>query len=295
MMRASMLLLAALLTAPLQAQPLRLLDDSGHEVVLERPAQRIVSIAPHITELLFAAGAGDRIVGVDEYSDYPAAALKLPRIGRHTSIDLEAIVALQPDLVIGWASGNRMPQLARLADLGIPLYLNEIRDIADIATSIETMGRLTGSTEATSVAARLRARADAITARPQPRHRLSVFYQIWERPLMTVNGAHLISQAIELCGGYNVFADQPTLAPAVGIESVLAADPQVIFAAGSSAQSPDWPTHWRQWPQLAAVRSDNLFTLDPDIVQRPTPRFLDGVEAMCEALDTARSKYPSGD
>ena len=295
MIRAALLLLAALLTAPLQAQPLRLLDDSGHEVVLERPAQRIVSIAPHITELLFAAGAGDRIVGVDEHSDYPAAAQKLPRIGRHASLDLEAIVALQPDLVIGWASGNRMPQLARLADLGIPLYLNEIRDIDDIATSIETMGRLTGSTGAAGVAARLRARADAIAARPQPRLRLSVFYQIWERPLMTVNGAHLISQAIDLCGGYNVFADLPTLAPTVGIESVLAADPQVIFAAGSSAQNPGWLTHWRQWSKLAAVRSDNLFALNPDIVQRPTPRFLDGVEAMCDALDAARSKHPSSD
>lgn len=290
-MRRIALLLIALLTAlPATAQTLRFIDDSGREVVLDGPAKRIVSLAPHVTELLFAAGAGDALVGVDEFSDFPPAARALPRIGRHSGLDLEAIAALRPDLVIGWASGNRMPELQRLEGLGIALYLNEIRRIDDIAASIETFGRMSGSASAAQAAADLRERAARIASRPAVDAPLTVFYQIWDRPLMTVNGEHLISQALTLCGGRNVFGNLPALAPVVGVESVLAADPQVIFAAGSTALNRDWIAHWRRWPQLAAVREGNLFEVDADIVHRPTPRFLDGVEALCAALDAARRR-----
>lgn len=294
MMRTLIALLASLIALPVIAQEVRLTDDTGRELRLDGPAQRIVSIAPHITELLFAAGAGERIVGVDEFSDHPAAAKALPRIGRHSSLDLEAILALKPDLVIGWASGNRMPQLQNLERLGIPLYLNEIRSIDDIAASIETFGRITASPSALHGAARLRERIATLAARKHTGPRLRVFYQIWHQPLMTVNGQHLISQAVSLCGGQNVFAALKPLAPTVGIESVLAADPEVIIASGSTADSPAWLQDWRRWPQLAAVREDQLVAIDPDIVQRPTPRFLDGVEAMCAALDRARQKKSDG-
>lgn len=290
MRRIALLLIALLLAPPAGAEALRFVDDAGREVVLDAPARRIVSLAPHVTELLFAAGAGEYLVGVDEYSDHPAAARALPRIGRHSGLDLEAILALQPDVVIGWASGNRMPELQRIEALGVALYLNEIRRIEDIAASIETFGRLTASPSAPQAAAALRQRATAIRTRPAAEHVVSVFYQIWDRPLMTVNGAHLISEALTLCGGRNVFAALPALAPVVGVESVLAADPQVIFAAGSNAQNRDWLAQWRRWPQLAAVRKDNLFEVQADIVQRPTPRFLDGVETLCDALDAARQR-----
>jgi iron complex transport system substrate-binding protein len=287
-------LLAGLVALPAPAQELHITDDTGRELRLDGPARRIVSIAPHVTELLFAAGAGDRIVGVDEYSDYPATAKTLPRIGRHSSLDLEAIAALKPDLVIGWASGNRMPQLRGLERLGIPLYLNEIRRIDDIAASIETFGLITASVEATHAAARLREQIAGFAARKHAGSPLRVFYQIWDQPLMTVNGDHLISQAVSLCGGENVFAALTTLAPTVGIESVLRADPEVIIASGSTADSPAWLQDWRRWPQLHAVQNDRLIAVPPDIVQRPAPRFLDGVEAICSALEQARQNK-SGD
>lgn len=282
--------LLCLLALPVLAQALRLTDDTGKELRLDGPARRIVSIAPHITELLFAAGAGPLIVGVDEYSDYPAPAKNLPRIGRHSSLDLEAILALKPDLVIGWASGNRMPQLQGLERLGIPLYLSDIRRIDDIAATIETFGHITASATAAPAAAQLRRRIATLAGREHTGARLRVFYQIWHQPLMTVNGEHLISQAVTLCGGENVFAGLSTLAPAVGIESVLIANPEVIIASGSTADSPAWLQDWRRWPQLNAVRHERLVTIPPDIVQRPTPRFLDGVEAICAALDRARQK-----
>lgn len=283
-------LLAGLLALPVHAQQIRITDDTGREIRLDGPARRIVSIAPHVTELLFAAGAGAHVVGADEFSDYPQEARRLPRIGRHSSLDLEAILALKPDLVIGWASGNRMPQLQRLEQLGIPLYLNEIRRIDDIAASIEAFGRIAGSPGAAEAAQRLRERAARIAARKRDGARLRVFYQIWNQPLMTVNGEHLISHAIALCGGVNVFADLPTLAPMISVESVLAADPEIIVASGSGAEHPRWLDDWRRWPMLTAVRRDQLLAIPPDLVQRPTPRFLEGMEQLCAALDRARDR-----
>lgn len=284
-------LLAIALSLPAFAERLRIVDDAGRTVLLPRPAQRIISIAPHITELLFAAGAGDRIVGADEFSDYPLEAKALPRIGRHSSLDLEAIVALKPDIVIGWESGNRMPQLDQLERLGIPLYLNEIRSIGDIARSIEGFGTIAGTGDAAhAAAAALRARTENLATQQTTRIPLRVFYQIWNRPLMTVSGKHLISEAIERCGGRNVFAGLAQLAPTISIESVLAANPDVILASGADADRPEWLDDWKRWPELAAVGSDSLYAIPPDILQRPTPRFIDGVEAVCAALERTRTR-----
>lgn len=294
-MRRVLIAVLASLACTVDATGLRILDDAQRTVELSTPATRIVSIAPHVTELLFAAGAGDRVVGVDEFSDHPPAARALPRIGRHSGLDLEAIVALRPDLVVGWASGNRMPQLDRLESLGIPLYLNEIRSIGDIATSIETFGRLAGTqTVARAAADALRQRADALPTHGQA-SRLRVFYQVWDRPLMTINGEHLISRAIERCGGQNVFASLSQLAPTVSVEGVLAADPQAIFATRIDDKDPTGLDQWQRWPDLAASRHDNLLALPADLLQRPGPRFIDGVEALCAALDEARARIAQPD
>lgn len=288
------LLLCTAYASARDTAPLQLTDDAGRRVELPAPARRIVSLAPHVTELLFAAGAGDRVVGVDEFSDFPEAAAKLPRIGRHSGLDLEAIVALRPDLVIGWASGNRMPQLDRLEALGIPLYLNEIREIDDIATSLETFGRLAGTPGPSAEAATaLRARNLALARRAPGRAPLRVFYQIWDRPPMTVNGEHLISRAITLCGGQNAFTGLPQLAPVISEESVLAAAPQAIVVSATRAGPPAWLEMWKRWPQLPAVAAGNLLVMPPDVLQRPTPRFIDGIEALCALLDSARGRLAS--
>ncbi len=294
-MRILLLTMLACLTVASHANDVRVIDDAQRSVELSAPATRIISIAPHVTELLFAAGAGDRVVGVDEFSDHPPAARALPRIGRHSGLDLEAIVALRPDLVVGWASGNRMPQLDRLDALGIALYLNEIRSIEDIATSIETLGRLAGTQPVARIAAdALRDRAEALRAGPKG-ERLRVFYQVWDRPLMTINGEHLISRAIERCGGQNVFAPLSQLAPTVSVEGVLAANPQVILATRVDDTTQTGLAEWRRWPDLAANRHDNLLALPADLLQRPGPRFIDGVEALCAALDEARSRIAQSD
>lgn len=282
------LLLSSLLSLPASAQ-LRIVDDDGRELELPGPAQRIVSLAPHVTELLFAAGAGDKVVGVVSYSDYPPQAQKLPQVGGYTQIDLEAVAALKPDLVVGWKSGNRNTHLDRLQALGIPLYLNEPRSLDAVAHSLQQFGRLAGTeTVADAAAARFRERRAALAARYRERPPVRTFYQIWDRPLMTINDQHLIADVIRLCGGVNVFGTLDKLAPAIGVEAVVAADPEAIIASGMDANRPEWLNQWARWPHLQATSAGNLFFIPPELIQRHTPRILDGAERLCEQLEIAR-------
>lgn len=266
-------------------------DDTGGVVELAAPARRIVSLAPHATEILYVAGAGDYLVGAVEYSDYPEAAMRIPRVGSYAGLDLERIVALRPDLVIAWQSGNPPAQVERLRALGLAVYVSEPRHIEDVATNIERLGRLAGTTDAALRAAQaFRQRHDGLRRRYAGRPPVTVFYQIWDQPLMTVNGRQLISDVIRLCGGRNVFADLPILAPTVDVEAVLAADPEAIVASGAGAARPEGLDAWRHWPQLRAVQRDNLFVVPPDVLQRHGPRILDGAEHLCAALEAARGR-----
>lgn len=266
-------------------------DDLGQTVTLAQPARRIVSLAPHVTEMLFAAGAGDYLVGTVSYSDYPEAAKRIPRVGGYTSLDLEAVVALRPDLIVAWKSGNAAHQLEKLRALGFAVYVTEPRNIEDVPSNIERLGLLVGTAPvAQKTATAFRARHDALRRRYGGRPPVNVFYQIWDRPLMTVNGEHLISDVLRLCGGHNVFASLPVLAPKVDTEAVLATDPEIIVASGMGEARPEWLDDWRRWQRLKAVRNDNLFFVPPELLQRHTPRILDGAERLCAAFDQARAR-----
>ncbi len=263
-------------------------DDTGRRVSVARPAQRVVSLAPHVTELLFAAGAGALIVGTPEYSDYPEDATRIPRVGNASGLDLERITALRPDLIVAWQSGNPSWVLDRILQSNTTIFLSEPRKIEDIASNIERIGLLTGNAEVASQASqRFRARYHSLRSIYAQRSPVTVFYQVWSEPLMTINGAHLISAVIRLCGGVNVFADLPILVPRVGVEAVLQAQPQAIIAAG--ARDSQALAGWRKWPQLQAVRKGNLFLIPYDEIARHTPRVLDGAEHLCTALDQARN------
>lgn len=265
-------------------------DDTGRRVVLEQPARRIVSLAPHVTELLFAAGAGERVVAAVSYSDYPEAARALPRVGAYDRFSIEQVLAHDPDLVVGWQTGNPEGSLERLRRLGPALFVTEPRGLEDIASNLERLGRLAGTDEvAARAAARFRERLEALLARYAGRPRLEVFYEIWNDPLMTVNGEHLISAIIRGCGGRNVFADLPAIASRISVEAVLARDPEVVIASGMDAERPEWLDEWKQWPELAAVRRNQLYFIPPDTLQRHTPRVLEGMERMCRVLEDARS------
>ncbi|ROR32050.1 cobalamin-binding protein [Inmirania thermothiophila] len=286
MMRAAAVLWLVL--AALPAAAVTATDDRGVTVRLAAPARRIVSLAPHATELLFAAGAGGRIVGAVEWSDYPPEARAIPRVGGYRALDLERIVALHPDLVVGWASGNGAA-LTRLEAAGLAVFATEPRRLEDIAAAIEALGRLAGTEErAGEAAARFRARLAALRARWSGRRPVRVFYQVWDRPLITVGGPQIISRLIELCGGRNVFAQLAELAPTVTVEAVIAADPDaIVFGLREGREG--WAAFWRRFPFLRAVGRGHLIGLDADLLQRPTPRLLDGAERLCRALEAVRS------
>lgn len=286
------LVLLLFTSLPLQAE-IAVQDDAGRQVVLAQPAMRIISLAPHITEQLYAIGAGGQLVGAVDYSDYPEAAKELPRVGGYSRLDLEAILSLRPDLVVGWQSGNDSRQLERLEALGLTVYRSEPRELADIASGMRRLGILSGRREgAAGQAEHFMQTLQQLAAMNRDRPRLRVFYQIWNRPLMTINGEHLISDVIRLCGGENVFADLPALTPTVSVEAVLAADPQMIFASGMGEERPEWLDEWRRWSTLQAVSNAQLHFIPPELLQRATPRLLQGAERMCRMINRAQA---SGD
>lgn len=286
--------ITAILTAPLcqaenAADDVRVLDDDGREVVLATPALRIVSLAPHLTENLFAVGAGEQIVGATSFSDHPEAATEIPRVGSYKRADMERIVAMKPDLVVAWASGNDRAQIERMIELGLTVYISEPRDFEGIATTLERLGQLTGHRDAGEEAAtELREGSRALAERYRDAAPVTVFYQVWEKPLMTINDEHLINEAITICGGDNVFGDLERLVPRIDRESVLKADPEAIAAGGMGEDRQDWLEAWREWPELQAVREENLFFIPPSLLQRHTPRVLEGTRQLCEQLDSVR-------
>ena len=289
------LVLACCLPGLAAAQAVSVVDDSGATVRLERPARRIVSLAPHVTENLYAAGAGDRLVGTVDYSDYPEAAKKLPRVGGYSRIDLEAVAALKPDLVIAWSSGNAPGHVAKLKAMGLPVFLSQPDRIEDVAGLLEKFGRLAGTgAVADAAASRYRTRLQELRRQYSGRPAVRTFYQIWKEPLMTVGGKQIISDAIRLCGGDNVFAAVLQMAPRVSQEAVLAKNPEVIVASGMGEARPEWLDDWRRWPQLLAVSRDNLFFVPPELIQRHTPRLLEGTERLCQHLETARARRSGG-
>jgi iron complex transport system substrate-binding protein len=285
-------LLAALLLWPAlgQGAAVGARDDAGNSVALAQPARRVVSLAPHVTELLFAAGGGERVVGVMNYSDYPEAARRLPLIGSNDQIDIERVLALKPDLLVVWQSGNTARQLEQLRALGIPIFYSEPRALDDVAASLTRFGRLLGTDQAAQAAAQAyRARVAALTARYAQRAPVRVFYQIWDKPLFTLNGEHIVSDALRVCGGQNVFAEMKVVAPSVGIEAVLQRDPEAIV--GDERQGRGAGVNlWRPYKGLLAVRRDNLFTLDGERLTRATPRMLDSVQTLCDKLELARRR-----
>lgn len=286
-------LLATAAMAGTAAADIRMVDDHGRTVALAQPARRIVSLAPHVTELLYAAGAGERIVGAVDYSDYPEAAKSIPRVGSNRQLDLERILTLKPDLIVVWLHGNAQRQLDRLLTLGIPVFYNEPQRLGDIARSIEQFGRLAGTEAAAQRAARaFSARETDLRARYAGRPPVRVFYQIWEKPLMTINGQHLISDVLRLCGGHNIFADLAPRVPVLATETVVAADPEAIGTALIGAEVRKGLDSWKKWPRITASARDNFFYIPSDFISRHTPRILEGAQQMCESLEAARLKRP---
>ena len=290
MRRALIWLATALLGAgSAQAAPASVRDDTGATITLAQPARRVISLAPHLTELVFAAGGGAQLVGVTRYSDHPAEALKLPQVGDAFALNLEAIAALKPDLVLLWSSGTNERAKAQLRALKIAVYESEIRSVDGIAATLRALGTLMG-TEPVASAAALQLQTDwrALNQTYAQRAPVRVFYQLWHEPLMTLNGEHLISSAITACGGVNVFAALPTLTSTVSWEAAVKADPQLIATAATNAADAHLQGWQRFSARVSAVRDGRYALVSGDLIARMGPRFVQGAQQLCEAIDKAR-------
>jgi len=287
--------LAVVHAAPLAAAR-AVTDDGGRSVTLPAAPLRIASLSPGATEMLFAAGAGSEVVATVEYSDVPAEARRVPRLGDAVAIDLERLVRIRPDVVVAWPSGGNPAQREKIARLGIPVYEQEARRLADLAGSVRRLGALAGTAAQAEVAARgIEARLAALartygggTQGAHPR----VLLEVWNRPLYTVGGRHLMTDALELCGARNVFADLPEPAPVVDIEAVIARDPDVIVAAGPPGESAAWLTDWKRFGTLQAVRNGRLIAFEDQALSRLGPSVLDATEALCRAIAGAGGRRP---
>jgi iron complex transport system substrate-binding protein len=270
------------------AQPVSIVDDRGKNVTLAAPAQRIVALAPHLAELAFDAGAGTRLVGVARFSDFPPAARDIPQVGDAAQVDVERIVALKPDLILAWKSGNLPGAIVRLESLGYPVHASEPARLSDVPRLLRAIGALADtSASAEKAAAEFERQIAALRKRYAAARKVRVFYEIWRKPLLTVNGAHLISDVIGSCGGENVFADLRPLTPNVTLEALIAAKPDVILGGTRPGSDEAYAREWRA-QAMEPLRVLPVFYVDPDLMQRPTRRILKGAEAICAHLEKVR-------
>jgi iron complex transport system substrate-binding protein len=284
--------LAAQLLVPISGHSaITVRDDDGAEVTVAKPAQRVISLAPHITELLFAAGGGSQVVGVVSYSDFPEEAKKIPQIGSNRELDLERIIALKPDLIVVWRHGSPDRQIEMVRKLGVPIFHSEPQHLEDIADNVAKLGQLMGTDAiAKPTAARLRTQLTDLRTRYAHRSVVRSFYQVWDHPLYTLNGKQIVSDALRLCGGENVFAALAVTAPVVSVEAVLQENPEAIF--GTAEKNYGGVNLWKEYGMLTAVRNGNLFTVDGQLMNRAGPRMIAGAAQLCEKLELARSHRP---
>jgi len=278
---------ALLASAAASAAPITVRDDDGNVVTLQKPAQRVIAMAPHVTELLFTAGAGDKIVGAVTYSDYPEAAKKIPRVGDNRLIDLERVAAMKPDLIVIWMHGGFERQIEGLRKLGIPLFHSEPAKLEGIADNVVRLGQLMGTeTVANAAAEDIRQQFAAMTRQYAKRPPVRLFYQVWDKPLYTLSNKSIVGDAIRLCGGVNIFGDLKVTAPVVSIEAVLQENPEAIF--GTSEKDYGSVNLWKPYPNMLAVKNNNLFRLDGELLNRAGPRMVTGTKALCEKIEEAR-------
>jgi len=263
-------------------------DDDGNTVTVQKPARRVISLAPHVTELLFAAGGGSHVVGVVAYSDFPEAAKKVQQVGSNRELDLERIIALKPDLFVVWRHGSSERQIEMIRKLGVPVFHSEPHKLEDIPASLLKLGQLMGTEDlARPAAADLGRQLASLRAKYANRPPVRSFYQVWDKPLYTLNGEHIVSDALRLCGGENIFARLPVTAPVVSVEGVLQENPEAIFA--TAEKNYGGVGMWKPYGSLTAVRNDNLFTIDGNLLNRAGPRMIAGAAMLCEKLELARS------
>jgi iron complex transport system substrate-binding protein len=284
--RLALLCLASVPALSATTPGVSVVDDTGRTVTLARTPQRIVSIAPGATEMLFAAGAGERVIATVEFSDEPAEAKSVPRIGDAEAIDMERLVALRPDVVVVWEGGSNVAQVNRLERLQVPLYRHKVEKLADIPASLRRLGDLAGTR---AVADKAALDVESRLARLQKLYGKSsnptVLLEVWNRPIYTVGGSHMMTDSLRLCGARNVFADLKEQGPSVDMEAVIGRDPAIIVAVAPPGVGAEWLAEWKRFGTMRAVKNGRLIVLEDQRLSRLGPSTVSGTEALCEAIN----------
>jgi len=279
-----------LLIISFNSSAVQVTDDEGSIFEFSQPVKRIISLAPHATELLFAAGASDQVVGTVSYSDFPDAAKKIPVIGGYNRVDIEAIMSKNPDLIVAWSGGNSLDQISKLKSLGFKVFISEPKQFIDVAENIRSMGQFMATQKiAEQEALNFLNELAQLKKDYPPSESVTVFYQVWNEPLMTISDDHLIGQVIKFCSGKNVFGSLTAIAPRVSIEAVIEKNPDVIIA-GMTKDRQQWLTSWDKWSVIKAVKKKQVYPIDASLVIRQTPRILLGTRKVCEILNSVRVK-----
>lgn len=283
--------LISTLATPIAQAAISVTDDLGTTITLARPAQKIISLSPHVTELVFAAGAGDHLIGTVKYSDYPEAAKAIPRVGDNRQLDIERIIAMKPDLLVVWMHGAFERQLEPLRKSGIPYYFSDPHKLEDVPATLLKLGTLFGTEKQAQIAAaEFSQQLNQLIAHYQNKPKVRTFYQVWSKPIYTLNDKNIVSDAIRICGGENIFGHLSAAAPVVGLESVIQENPEVILTGDSKLQATSGLEQWKDIKNLLAVKNNNLIVVDGDLLNRAGPRIIEGAKAVCAALDQARNR-----
>lgn len=264
-------------------------DDAGNVITLASPAKRIISLSPHVTEMIFAAGAGEQIIGTVKYSDYPAAAKAIPRVGDNRQLDIERIIAMKPDLLVVWMHGAFERQLEPLRKSGIPYFFSEPHKLEQIPETLLKLGSLFGTEkQARAAAGAFSQQLLQLSARYQKQSTVRTFYQVWGKPIFTLNDKNIVSDVIRVCGGKNIFGHLSAAAPTLSTEAVIQENPELILSGDSENQGVSGIEQWKTFGTMLAVKNRNLVAIDGDQLNRAGPRIIDGAKAVCEAMDSAR-------
>ena len=265
-------------------------DDAGNVITLAKPARRIISLSPHVTELIFAAGAGEQIIGTVNYSDYPAAAKAIPRVGDNRQLDIERIIAMKPDLLVVWMHGAYERALEPLRKSGIPYFFSEPHKLEQIPETLLKLGTLFGTEKQAQISANaFREQLTQLTTRYQNKSPVRTFYQVWGKPIFTLNDKNIVSDVLRICGGKNIFGHLSAAAPTLSTEAVIQENPELIISGDSENQSGSGIEQWKPFTSMLAVKNQNLVAVDGDQLNRAGPRIIDGAKIVCEAMDRARN------
>jgi iron complex transport system substrate-binding protein len=296
----SALILSACGTAPAPAEStanpeasaqITFTDEFGNTVTLNSAAQRIVSLAPSVTESLFAIGAGGQVVGRTDYCDYPQETKEIPSIGGFSAsaMSMEAIIALEPDLVIG-GSNLQGEIIKALRDAGIPAFISNPASLNEIMDALILYGQVTGhADEAQSVADEMKSRVDSVKTKVSAipaDQRPKVFYEVWHEPLMSANGKTVVGELIETAGGVNIFADMPDEYPTISVEQIVDVDPPLIIGPSSHGDQMTAEVIGARegWQDLSAVKNNAIYIVDGNIVSRSSPRIVDVLDEFAKIL-----------